>query len=202
MVRVGPRLVYYHIWSCPLGFKLARILSTGASQKYQISYIEFSQFYLWVSPCPCLFQIYLQVCDGLESIRLGKSFSFASFGPTGVSIAVRKLRCFISSCSTASAPYINQNSVKFVALHTVVLWLHTTVVRTSAHLPFFSPSSIFLIALKIREFALSTVPLDCGWYTDVNATFIPICWQKSLNIALSNYFALSVVICWGHHSGR
>jgi hypothetical protein len=28
--------------------------------------------------------------------------------------------------------------------------------------------------LKIREFALSTVPLNCGWYTDANATFIPI----------------------------
>jgi hypothetical protein len=87
--------------------------------------------------------------------------------------------------------------VKFVALHTVVSWLHTVVGMTSAHLPFFSPSSIFLIASKIREFALSTAPLDCGWYTDVNVTFVPICWQKYLNIALSKYFALSTVICRG-----
>jgi hypothetical protein len=33
---------------------------------------------------------------------------------------------------------------------------------TSAHLPFFSPSSIFLIASKIKALARSTVPLDCG----------------------------------------
>jgi hypothetical protein len=44
------------------------------------------------------------------------------------------------------APYINWKGVKFVALHTVVLWLHTTVGMSSTHLPFFSPSSIFLIA--------------------------------------------------------
>jgi hypothetical protein len=74
------------------------------------------------------------------------------------------------------APYINRKGVKFVALHTVVLWLYKAVGMTSAHLPFFSPSSIFLIALKIRDFTLSTTPLDCGWYNDVNATFIPICW--------------------------
>jgi hypothetical protein len=87
--------------------------------------------------------------------------------------------------------------VKFVALHTVVLWLHTAVGMTSAHLPFFLPSSIFLITSKIREFALSIAPLDCRWYTDVNDTFILIYWQKSFNIALSKYFALSIVICLG-----
>jgi hypothetical protein len=94
------------------------------------------------------------------------SFSSASFEHTGPSVAVHKLQCFISSGSTASAPYINWNGVKFVVVHTVVLWLHTAVGMTSAHLPFFSCSSTFLIASKIREFALSTMPLDCGWYTD------------------------------------
>jgi hypothetical protein len=126
-----------------------------------------------------------------------RSFSFASFGHTKVSIAVHKLRCFISSGSTASAPYINQNGVKFVALHAMVLWLHTVVGMTSAHLSFLSPSSIFLIASKIREFTLSTAPLDYWWYTDASATFVPICWQKSLNIALLKYIALSTVICLG-----
>jgi hypothetical protein len=115
----------------------------------------------------------------------------------GVYVEVRKLWCFISSGSTASAPYINQNGVKFVALHTVVLWLHVAIGMTSSHLPFFSPSSIFLIASKIREFALSTASLDCGWYIVANATFIPIHWQKSLNITLLKYFALSIVICLG-----
>jgi hypothetical protein len=105
-----------------------------------------------------------------------RSFSSASFGHAGVSVAVHKLWCFISSGSTVSAPYINHNGVNFAALHTVVLWLHTAVGMTSAHLPFFSPSSIFLIASKIREFALSTASLDYVWYTDPNAAFVPIYW--------------------------
>jgi hypothetical protein len=91
----------------------------------------------------CKFALALSISD------LSRSISSASFGHTIVSIVVCKLRCFISSGSTASAPYINQNGVKFVALHTVVLWLHRTVGMTSAHWPIFSPSSIFLIASKI-----------------------------------------------------
>jgi hypothetical protein len=175
MIRVGPHLVCYHIWSCPLGFKLARVLSTWASQKYQISYIEFSQLYLRISPCPCLFLIFLQVCNDLSLSNSSRSFSSASFGHMVVSVAFHKLQCFISSSSTASAPYINRNGVKFVALHTVVLWLHMAIGMTTAHLSFFSPSSIFLIASKIREFALSPAPLDRGWYIDAHATFVPIC---------------------------
>jgi hypothetical protein len=34
-------------------------------------------------------------------------------------------------------------------------------------------------------------------YTDAKVTFILICWQKSLNIALLMYFKLSTVICRG-----
>jgi hypothetical protein len=79
-----------------------------------------------------------------------KSFSSASLRHVGAFIAVHKLRCFTSFGSTASAPYINQNGVKFAALQSVVLWLHTTLGITFAHLPFFSPSSIFLIASNIK----------------------------------------------------
>jgi hypothetical protein len=93
---------------------------------------------------------------------LGRSFSSASFGHGGVSIVVLKLRCFISFGNTASAPYINRKGVKFVSLHTVVLWLHTMVGMTSAHFPFFSPCNNLLIASKIIELALSTASFDCG----------------------------------------
>jgi hypothetical protein len=103
-----------------------------------------------------------------------KSFSSTSFGHGTVSVAVRRLRCFISSGNIASAPYISRKGVKFVALQTVVLWLHTVVGMTSAHFSFFSPSNIFFIASNIRELALSITPFDCGWYTDVKVTFIPI----------------------------
>jgi hypothetical protein len=44
---------------------------------------------------------------------------------------------------------------------------------TYTHLPFFSPSSIFLIASKIKVLAHSTAPLDYMWYTDVKETFVP-----------------------------
>jgi hypothetical protein len=89
-----------------------------------------------------------------------KSFSSASLGHTRASIVVHKIQYFTSSGSILSAPYINWNGVKFVALQNVVLWLHTALGMISTHLPFFSPSSIFLIALNIRTLALSTAPLD------------------------------------------
>jgi hypothetical protein len=84
------------------------------------------------------------------------------FGHVVLSAVARKLRYFNSYGSIAFALYINQNGVKFVALQTTVLWLYTAVGMTSAHFPFFSPSSIFFIALKIKELALSTAPFDCG----------------------------------------
>jgi hypothetical protein len=105
---------------------------------------------------------------------LSKSFSSTSFGHGTVSVAIRRLQRFISSGNIASAPYINRKGVKFIALETVVLWLHTAVGMTSIHFPFFSPSNIFFIALNIRELALSTAPFDCGWYTDAKVTFVPI----------------------------
>jgi hypothetical protein len=74
--------------------------------------------------------IFCKFATALSLSDSSRSFSSASFGHTVVSVAVHKLQCFISSGSTGSAPYVNQNSVKFVALHSVVLWLHTTVGMT------------------------------------------------------------------------
>jgi hypothetical protein len=110
------------------------------------------------------------------SLSNSSKSSSTSFGHGTVSLAIRRLQCFISSGNIASAPYINQKGVKFIALETIVLWLHTVVGMTFAHFPFFSPSNIFFIASNIRELALSTAPFDCGWYTNVKATFVPIWW--------------------------
>jgi hypothetical protein len=85
-----------------------------------------------------------------------RSFSSASLGHARVVVTVRKLQCFTSSGRTL---YISWNGVKFVALHTVVLWLHTACGMTSTHFLFFSPTRIFLIASNIRPLALSTPPL-------------------------------------------
>jgi hypothetical protein len=124
-----------------------------------------------------------------------RSFSSASFGHGTVSVAIRRLRCFISSGNITSAPYISRKGVKSIALQTMVLWLHIAVGMSSAHFSFFSPSNIFFIASKISELALSTALFDCGCYTDAKVTFVPIWWHNSLNIALSKYFVLSTVMC-------
>jgi hypothetical protein len=121
---------------------------------------------------------YSKFTTSLSLSNLNKLFSSASFGHGTVSVVVHKLWCFISSGNIAFVPYINKKGVKFVALQTVVLWLHTVVGMTSAHFPFFSPSNIFLIDSKIRELSLSTTTFHCGWYTNAKATFVPICWQK------------------------
>jgi hypothetical protein len=55
-------------------------------------------------------------------------------------VVVHRFQCLISSSNTTSAPYNNQNGVKFVTLHIVLLWLLTALGMTSTHLPFFSPS--------------------------------------------------------------
>jgi hypothetical protein len=118
------------------------------------------------------------LCKWVTALSLSssnKSFYSASLGHVGTFVAVRRLRCFTSSGNTASAPYISRNGVKFVTLETIVSWLHTALIMTSAHLLFFSPSSIFLIASNIRVLALSTAPLDWGWYIDPKATFVPTC---------------------------
>jgi hypothetical protein len=104
----------------------------------------------------CKFAMTLSLSDS------SKSFSSASLGHTGVVVTVHKNRCFTSSGRTASAPYICWNSVKFVALHTIVLWLHTACGMTSVHFPFFSLSRIFLISSNISPLALSTAPLVWG----------------------------------------
>jgi hypothetical protein len=101
----------------------------------------------------CKFATTMSLCNS------NRSFSSTSLGQAGASVMARKLRCFISSGSTALAPYISRKGMKFLALHNVVLWLHTFYGMTSAHFPFVSPSSIFLIASNIKALALSTAPL-------------------------------------------
>jgi hypothetical protein len=89
-----------------------------------------------------------------------KSFSSVSLRHARASIPIHRLRCFTSSSSTASAPYINRNGVKFVALQTIILWLHTALGMASVNFPFFSLFSIFLIDSNIKALVLSTAPLD------------------------------------------
>jgi hypothetical protein len=49
------------------------------------------------------------------------------------------------------------------------------------------------MAVKILPLARSTMPLDCGWYTEAKAILVPMEKQKSLKSWLSNYLPLSTV---------
>jgi hypothetical protein len=49
-----------------------------------------------------------------------------------------------------------------VTQHLVVFRAQTTLGSWSAHLPFLSLRSLFLMAVKILPLARSTTPLDCG----------------------------------------
>jgi hypothetical protein len=71
--------------------------------------------------------------------------------------------CFNSCGVIALDPYIRQKGVNPVALESVVFNAHMTSGSWSAHLPFLSSRSLFLIALKNLSLAHSTTPLDCGW---------------------------------------
>jgi hypothetical protein len=71
--------------------------------------------------------------------------------------------CYSSCDIIASDPYIKQKGVNPVALDSIVFSAHMTSGSWSAHLPFLSSSSLFLMVLKILLLAHSTTPLDCGW---------------------------------------
>jgi hypothetical protein len=70
--------------------------------------------------------------------------------------------CLISYGVMASDPYSRRKGVNPVARHSVVFSAQTALGSRSAHLPFLSSRSIFLMAVKILPLARSTTPLDCG----------------------------------------
>src|SRR6185503_3881449 len=84
-----------------------------------------------------------------------------------------RLRFLSSSGVIASAPYSSLNGVNLVVLDSDVLWDQMTFGSSSAHLPFFRSNSHFLMLPKMIPLALSTAPLDCGWYTEAKITFVP-----------------------------
>jgi hypothetical protein len=108
-------------------------------------------------------------------------------------VLVRGEPCFISCGVMASDPYNRRNGVNPVARHSVVFRAHTTSGSWSAHLPFLSSRSLFLMAVKILPLARSTTPLDCGWYTETKTGLVPMEEHKSLKSWLSNRLLLSTV---------
>jgi hypothetical protein len=123
----------------------------------------------------------------MRSFEVGSSTSGTADG------TVRGDPCFISCGVMASDPYRRRKGVNPVALHSVVFSAQTASGNRSAHLPFLSSRSIFLTAVKILPFTRSTTPLDCGWYTEVKASLVPMEKQKSLKSWLSNCLPLSTV---------
>ena len=77
-------------------------------------------------------------------------------------ISVRKDPNLSSSGVIASSTYSRRNGVNPVVLVLEMLCPHTAVTSSYAHFPFAESNSAFDIAVKIRPFALSTVPLLSG----------------------------------------
>jgi hypothetical protein len=111
--------------------------------------------------------------------------------------ALRGEPCLSSCGIIASAPYMSLNGVKPVPWDSIVFSPQSTSSNWSAHLPFLSLSSLFLMAVKIFPFVRSTTPLDRGWLTEVKPTLVPMETQKSRNSWLSNCFSLSTIISEG-----
>jgi hypothetical protein len=66
-----------------------------------------------------------------------------------------------------------------------IQWCYGTRLLSAIHqaiCPSFDQTSIFLIPKNISPFALSTTPLDCGWYTDENFAWVPKDMQYSLKV--------------------
>jgi hypothetical protein len=92
----------------------------------------------------------------MRSLDVGSSMS----GTTDA--LVRGDPCFISCGVMASDSYSRRKGVNPVARHSVVFSAQTTSGSWSAHLPFVSLRSLFLMVVKILSLARSTMPLDCG----------------------------------------
>jgi hypothetical protein len=101
--------------------------------------------------------------------------------------------CFISCGVMASDPYNRRKGVNPIARHSVMFRAHTTSDNWSAHLPFLSSRSLFLMAIKILPLARSTTLLDCGWYTEAKTCLVLMEKQKSLKSWLSNCLSLSTM---------
>jgi hypothetical protein len=123
----------------------------------------------------------------MRSLDVGSSTSGTA------DVLVRGDPCFNSCGVMASDPYSRRKGVNSVARHSVVFRAQTTLGSWSAHLPFLSSRSLFLMAVKILSLARSTTLLDCGWYTEAKTGLVPMEKQKSLKSWLSNCLPLSTV---------
>jgi hypothetical protein len=104
----------------------------------------------------------------MRSLDVGSSTSGTA------DVFVRGDPCFISCGVMASDPYNRRNGVNPVAHHSAVFRAQTTSGSWSAHLPFLSLRSLFLMAVKILSLARLTMPLDCWWYTEAKTGLVPM----------------------------
>jgi hypothetical protein len=104
----------------------------------------------------------------MRSLDVGSSTSGTA------DVLVRGGPCFIFCGVMASDPYNRQKGVNPVARHSVVFRAQTTSGSWSAHLPFLSSRSLFLMAVKILPLVRLTTLLDCGWYTEAKTGLVPM----------------------------
>jgi len=101
---------------------------------------------------------------------------------------------------TASAPYTRKKGVKPVDLFGVVHRLHRTAGSSLSQLPAERSSgstSRGLMQERMRPFAHSTWPFNCGWAMDAKSSRMPCVAQKRAKAPLAKFVPLSVMMLCG-----
>jgi hypothetical protein len=115
-----------------------------------------------VAPGLRLSLVFVEGLQGEDAVSVVRSLDVGSSMSGMADALVRGDPCFISCGVMTSDPYSSQKGVNLVVRHSVVLSAQTTSGSWSAHLPFLSSRSLFLMVVKILPLAPSTTPLDCG----------------------------------------
>ena len=100
----------------------------------------------------------------------------------------------------ASVPYMRKKGVKLVDLFGVVRRLQRTARSSSSQQPAERSSGSTrrgLMPDRMRPFARSTWPFDCGWATDARSSRMPCVAQKRAKAPLAKFVPLSVMMLCG-----
>jgi hypothetical protein len=115
-----------------------------------------------VAPGLSLSLVFVEGLQDEDAVSVDEVLDVGSSMSGTADALVRGDPCFIFCGVMASDPYSRRKEVNSVARHSVVFSAQTASGRWSAHLPFLSSSSLFLIAVKILPLARSTTPFDYG----------------------------------------
>jgi hypothetical protein len=158
LVGVQRHLFLNYEWTFPLWFEFVFGFCSCCPDNDKVFLFEFFWNDYFVSPpfCHCL--ILVQCVEGQNPVSIKEVFC-CYLVDFRVALGLDRGEPYLSSYGViALAPYLSLNGVKPFVQDSVVFSAHNTSGNCSAHLPFLSLSSLFLIVVKI-----SMTLLDCGW---------------------------------------